>query len=144
MMNKLTDVIGRFFKDEKSVKDVLNFIITLIIILSAGLLIANVFFESADGADNQIIFDNDSIELDEENLYMSEEQRLSDILSQVRGVGEVKVMLTFGEKENREVVQGVIVVAEGAGNNLVREKIITAAQAAFALPVSRIIVMESK
>ena len=102
------------------------------------------FFESADRADNQIIFDNDSIELDEENLYMSEEQRLSDILSQVRGVGEVKVMLTFGEKENREVVQGVIVVAEGAGNNLVREKIITAAQAAFALPVSRIIVMESK
>ena len=46
MMNKLTDVIGRFFKDEKSVKDVLNFIITLIIILSAGLLIATCFLKA--------------------------------------------------------------------------------------------------
>ena len=43
-MNRLAEMLGKLFKDEKAVRDVLNFIITLVIILAAALLIGNVFF----------------------------------------------------------------------------------------------------
>ena len=143
-MNKLTDMLGKLFKDEKAVKDVLNFIITLVIILATALLIGNVFF-AEDEEQSPVIFDNDSKTIDAENLYMEEEQRMSDILSQVKGVGDVKVMLTYGEDEHGEsTVKGVVVVAQGAGDVITKNKIVTAAQSAFDIPVSRITVLESK
>lgn len=142
-MNRLAEMLGKLFKDEKAVRDVLNFIITLVIILAAALLIGNVFF--AEEEQSPVIFDNDSQAIDAENLYMEEEQRMSDILSEVKGVGDVKVMLTYGEDERGESsVKGVVVVAQGAGDIITKNKIITAAQSAFDIPVSRITVLESK
>ncbi|MBE6020862.1 MAG: hypothetical protein IJC41_02315 [Firmicutes bacterium] len=143
-MNRLAEMLGKLFKDEKAVRDVLNFIITLVIILAAALLIGNVFFAEEE-EQSPVIFDNDSQAIDAENLYMEEEQRMSDILSEVKGVGDVKVMLTYGEDERGESsVKGVVVVAQGAGDIITKNKIITAAQSAFDIPVSRITVLESK
>lgn len=143
-MKKLTEILKVFFKDDRSVKDVFNFIITLIIILAVALLILNVFFEEEEKG-TPIIFDSDSQQIHGENLSLEEEQRLSDILSQVKGVGEVKVLLTYQLDENRETtVKGVIIVAEGAGNAVIKNQIISAAQSAFDIPVSRITVMERK
>lgn len=144
-MNRLAEMLGKLFKDEKAVRDVLNFIITLVIILAAALLIGNVFFAEEEEEQSPVIFDNDSQAIDAENLYMEEEQRMSDILSEVKGVGDVKVMLTYGEDECGESsVKGVVVVAQGAGDIITKNKIITAAQSAFDIPVSRITVLESK
>ncbi|MDO4482116.1 MAG: hypothetical protein Q4C14_05240 [Bacillota bacterium] len=143
-MNKITEILSVFFKDEKTVKDVLNFIVTLVIILAAALLIGNTFFDKDEGSPS-VIFDSDSQEIDEGNLYLDEEQRLSDILSEVKGVGDVKVMLTYCRDENRDdVVKGVIVVAQGAGDTVARNKIVSAAQSVFDIPVSRIAVLESE
>ncbi|MBR6700514.1 MAG: hypothetical protein IKL72_02165 [Firmicutes bacterium] len=144
-MNRLAEMLGKLFKDEKAVRDVLNFIITLVIILAAALLIGNVFFAEEEEEQSLVIFDNDSQAIDAENLYMEEEQRMSDILSEVKGVGDVKVMLTYGEDVRGESsVKGVVVVAQGAGDIITKNKIITAAQSAFDIPVSRITVLESK
>lgn len=144
MINRILDIFKSLFKDDKTVKDVLNFVITLVIIISVALLIGNVFFDNGED-DGKIIFDNDSKAIDEENLYMDEEERLSDILSRVKGVGSVKVMLTFGKDENREeIVKGVLIVAEGVEDNVIKERIINAAQSAFDIPVGRITVLESK
>lgn len=143
-MNRILEILSGFFKDEKSVKDVLNFIITLVIILAAALLIGNTFFDNEESSP-PVIFDRDSQEIDGGNLYLEEEQRLSDILSEVKGVGDVKVMLTYGRDENRDdVVKGVIVVAQGAGDTVAKNKIISAAQSVFDIPVSRITVLESE
>ena len=144
-MNRLAEMLGKLFKDEKAVRDVLNFIITLVIILAAALLIGNIFFAEEEEEQSLVIFDNDSQAIDAENLYMEEEQRMSDILSEVKGVGDVKVMLTYGEDVRGESsVKGVVVVAQGAGDIITKNKIITAAQSAFDIPVSRITVLESK
>lgn len=143
-MNKFMEMLSRFFRDEKSVKDVLNFIITLVIILAAALLIGNTFFAKEESG-SPVIFDRDSQEINGENLYLEEEQRMSDILSEVKGVGDVKVMLTYCEDENRnDAVKGIIVVAQGAGDTVTKNKIITAAQSVFDIPVSRITVLESE
>lgn len=145
-MNRITELISCLFKDEKSVKDVLNFIVTLVIILAAALLIGNVFLNDEEAENNaSIIVDEDSRAIDEETLYLEEEQRMSDILSEVKGVGAVKVMLTYCEDENRgEKVRGIIVVADGAGDTIIRNKIISAAQSVFEIPVSRITVLEGR
>lgn len=144
-MNKMAEIFGKIFKDEKAVRDVLNFIITLVIILAVALLIGSTFFPDKEEEKSSVIFDNDSKAVDPDELYMEEEQRMSDILSQVKGVGDVKVMLTYGENENGEnTVKGVVVVAQGAGEIITKNNIITAARSAFDIPVSRITVLESK
>ncbi|MCH5211836.1 MAG: hypothetical protein J1G06_02365 [Oscillospiraceae bacterium] len=82
-----------------------------------------------------------------------EEERLSEILSQIGGAGRVSVMISYastaekelaGESEGRTyisggdvvvkketypAVRGVIVIADGAGNPEVRQKIMEAAVA---------------
>ncbi len=106
------------------------------------------------------------------------EQKLSEALSQVEGVGKVEVMLTFegtgqkkvekdrsySEGESREEtvyeepssseripyvasetnpkVEGVLVVAEGGGNSLVKQEILEAAQALFGIEPHKIKIMK--
>ena len=147
-MKKLREKIGSFFKSEKAIKDSLNLVISLIIIISVGMLIYNMTVTPKENG--QVIPDRESQTIDEENLYYEDEKRFSDILSQIKGVGDTKVMITYyneevqKKSENGSDVKGVIVVAEGAGNTVVKNDILCAVQAVFDIPANRITVLESK
>ncbi len=71
------------------------------------------------------------------------EGRLEDALCRMRGVGEVKVMVTYDEKnEYGEDIYGVIVIAEGAQDIMVRTQIQSAVQTVLNVDVSKINVFE--
>ena len=69
------------------------------------------------------------------------EQRLENILGQMQGIGKVHVMITYQEETN---VEGVVVVAEGAGNGVVVQKITEVVRALFDVDSHKIKVIESK
>lgn len=80
------------------------------------------------------------------------------ILSEIKGVGTVSVMISFGEdstsqnegilssakKENTSSVQSVLIVADGGGSQVIREKIVRAAKAALGVESHKIEVFERK
>ena len=69
------------------------------------------------------------------------------MLSNIKGVGDVKVMITYEPAEQQQQepsVKGVMIVAKGAGDIVVKNNIMGAAEAVFGLPVNRITVLESK
>lgn len=96
--------------------------------------------------------------------YVGEEERLSEILSQIEGAGRISVMISYettaekelvGESEGRtftfggnavvkrEVyprVRGVIIVADGANNPVVRQELAEAAAAVTGAAANRICV----
>ena len=107
----------------------------------------------------------DSSTLSSSYNYQSETQRLEEILKQIRGVGEVKVMITYdtsGTEETptsvfsdtttinsqttRPEVIGVVIVAENAGDIEVQMDLIRAAQTALGISADRVEVfdMDSK
>ena len=69
------------------------------------------------------------------------EKKLEDILRKMEGVGEVSVMITFHEDET---VEGIVVVAEGAGNAVVVREITGVVQALFDVDSHKIKVIEKK
>ena len=79
------------------------------------------------------------------------ESRLEELLSNVEGVGEVKVMLSVQEKtaefygdEEAPQVEGVVIVAEGVGNSVVERNIQQAVMALFQVDAHRIRIMKMK
>ena len=78
------------------------------------------------------------------------EQRLSNVLSSMEGVGEVEVMITleeqentiFGTSEDTGKVCGVVVVAEGAGNAIVETRILNAVKALFSIEAHKISIIK--
>ena len=69
-----------------------------------------------------------------------EETRLSSILSSVEGAGEVETMIT---KSSGQVV-GVLVIADGANNPLVRLRLLQAASSALGVDSEIVSVMSRK
>lgn len=69
------------------------------------------------------------------------EKRLENILSQMQGIENVHVMITYQDKT---IVQGVVVVAEGATNGVVVQKITDVVRALFDVDSHKIKVIESK
>lgn len=69
------------------------------------------------------------------------ESALCSILSEIKGVGAVKVLVEYGEKST---VCGVIVTAEGAGNPIVKNDIIKGVSTLYDIPVSSVMVFEKK
>jgi stage III sporulation protein AG len=74
---------------------------------------------------------------DAEAEDQSIEAELADILSCMEGVGKVKVMITWKGEEGSEV-EGVFVVAEGAGNAAVCADILSAVQSLFSIEAHKI------
>lgn len=68
------------------------------------------------------------------------EKRLESILSEMEGVGEVRVMVTFQEDD---VVEGVAVIADGGENPVVVQNIIEVVQALFHVESHKIKVIKS-
>lgn len=91
-------------------------------------------------------------------LYQYErklEERLTDILTQIDGVGNIKVMVTLDTSEENEYgktkdvllsvkapsVRGVIVVCDGGDNIIVKEKVTSAVSGVFGISTTRVSVI---
>lgn len=113
-------------KDPKA-KDLVIKIVALVIILSVALLSFDVFTQNKDGR-KQIIDDDGGTEA-----------ALCSILMDIKGVGDVDVMLQYNEERQ---ISGAIVTAEGAGDPVVRNNLVNAVRAVFNIPVSSVMVFE--
>lgn len=107
---------------ERLIKTAAVFIIVAVVFLSF-----DVFTQSRDG--RRQIIDEDG----------GTESELCNILSDINGVGNVDVMLQYGEDER---ISGVIVTAEGAGDPVVKNNLIKAVMAVFDIPASNVEVFE--
>lgn len=107
---------------DKSIK-----IIAFLIIAAVILLSFDVFTQSKDGR-RQIVDDDGGVEAE-----------LCSILSDIDGVGEVDVMLQYGEDEQ---ITGAIVTAQGAGDPVVKNNVINAVMALFNISASSVEVFE--
>ncbi len=118
-----TDLKGMFEKI-KGIKNIK--IIALVFIIAIALIIySNVV---ASDKDEKQSFQND------------EETRLASILSSVDGAGDVETMIT---KSSGQIV-GVLVIATGANNPLVRLRLLNAASSALGIDSETVSVMSRK
>lgn len=88
----------------------------------------------------------------EETSKTELEAKLEDLLSQVEGVGKVRVMLMTGESKDSQgfyssgetKVTGVLVAAEGADNSVTVQNIQQGVMALFQIEAHKIKVMKMK
>lgn len=74
-----------------------------------------------------------------EQHVLEEEIRLKNILEQMEGVGEAKIMITYRDSKT---VEGVVVIADGAGNPSIAKQITDVIQALFDVDSHRIKVIK--
>ena len=92
------------------------------------------------------------MQIEEQESQDDLENRLSQVLSSMEGVGRAKVMITtedaeesvFTTKAARQKVCGVVVVAEGAGKASVDAKIMEAVKALFSIDVHKISIVKMR
>lgn len=142
-------------KNDKYVKELLYKLIAVLFVAAIALLLFDVLSQSKDGRRQIVDMDGGSeyTSVKAETLATNEERRLEEILSEIKGVGAAKVMITYqerdnsaslysSEKVNSPKVEGVIVTAEGANEIIVRSSIIDAVSALFDIPAANVMVFE--
>ena len=137
-------IIDKIFKDKKST-------CVIYILLTVGILLLV-------GGKTQVHTQIPPVEETAQSPYSSA-SRMEEILSEIDGVGQVRVMIFFSsEKEapssgdvlgaskeqGKEKAQSVVIVADGAGNAAVREKIVRAVKSALGVEAHKIEVFERK
>lgn len=123
-VEKVKSDLKGMFEKIKGIKNIK--IIALVFIIAIALIIySNVV---ASDKDEKQSFQND------------EETRLASILSSVEGAGEVETMIT---KSSGQIV-GVLVIATGANNPLVRLRLLNAASSALGIDSETVSVMSRK
>ena len=196
IIKTIREIVDKLTKGNK--KEILNFLISLVIILAMLLFLYNTIFKEKDIDKKNASFVNGDMNKateynEEERVLQDDEARLEYILSKINGVGEVHVMITYetgkeivpavdiqeniqtkeektqnGQiiydtskdssqnivtvnnsdmlvlKEIKPKVKGVIIVAEGADNLVIKNDIINATSAVFNIMVDKIVVFESK
>lgn len=141
-------------KNDKYVKDLLVKLLTILFVAVIALLLFDVLTQSKDGR-RQIVDMDGGTEYTEETAMATEEEiRLEEILSQMKGVGDTNVMITYQNVEetdtvftsesnrNDRKVEGVIVASEGAGDIIIKSNIIDAVATVFDIPASNVVVFE--
>ncbi|MGN0577970.1 MAG: hypothetical protein ACI4J4_05070 [Ruminiclostridium sp.] len=142
---RLKDV-GEIIKSDKSVKIILAAGAALMLIIAFG-----GFFSSSTKTEEA---GYSRAELAEYEAAL--EKRLSDILSEINGIGKTEVMITLDGAEQTEYgkskdmlisvkapqVRGVIVVCDGGDNIAVKEKVINAVSGVFGISTTRISVIK--
>lgn len=143
-------------KNDKYVKDLLIKLVTVLFIAAMLLLLFDVVTKSRDGRRQIVDMDGGSeITQTQASAATSEERRLEQILSEIKGVGNTRVMITYQQEEtltssvfsnessNRSPkVEGVIVTCEGADNIIVKTNVINAVAAVFNIPATSVMVFE--
>lgn len=115
------------FEKSGMTKDTIIKIIIALIIASVVLLTLSIL---TDGQDSRKMISDDN---------GSTEETLCNILSEIKGVGEVNVMLQYNEKDK---VKGVIVTAQGAEDPVVRNNVVKGVSTVFDIPGSSVMVFE--
>ena len=141
-------------KNDKYVKDLLVKLLTILFVAVIALLLFDVLTQSKDGR-RQIVDMDGGTEYTEETAMATEEEiRLEEILSQMKGVGDTNVMITYQNVEDTDTVftsesnrndrkvEGVIVASEGAGDIIIKSNIIDAVATVFNIPASNVVVFE--
>lgn len=141
-------------KNDKYVKDLLIKLLTILFVAAIALLLFDVLTQSKDGRRQIVDMDGGTEYTEETALATEEEIRLEKILSQMKGVGDTNVMITYQKVEEKDTVfssekdkidrkvEGVIVASEGAGNIIVKTNIIDAVATVFNIPASNVMVFE--
>ena len=196
-LKTIREIFDKATKGNKK-KEILNFLISLVIVLAMLLFFYNTIFKETDTDRKNASFVNGDINRttehnEKETVLEDDEERLEYILSKINGVGEVHVMITYDTgreivpavdiqeniqtkeqksengqiiydtskdssqnivtvndsdmlvlKEIRPKVKGVIIVAEGADDLVIKNDIINATSAVFNILVDKIVVFESK
>lgn len=110
-------------------KDSMMKLMTVLIVAAIVFLSLSILTDNDDS--RKLISDNNG----------ATESSLCSILSEIKGVGAVKVLVEYGEKST---VCGVIVTAEGAGDPVVKNDIIKGVSTLYDIPVSSVMVFEKK
>ncbi len=121
-------MFDKFFKEGKS-KDIILKLITVAVIAAVLLVAFDVITQDRDS--RRQIIDEDG----------GSEMTLSEILTDIDGVGEVDVMIRQGEEHD---ISGVIITAEGAGDPVIKENITWAVAAVYNIPASNVVVFEKR
>lgn len=121
-------MFDKFFKEGKS-KDIILKLITVAVIAAVLLVAFDVITQDRDS--RRQIIDEDG----------GSEMTLSEILTDIDGVGEVDVMIRQGEEHD---ISGVIITAEGAGDPVIRDNITRAVAAVYNIPASNVVVFEKR
>jgi len=115
------------FEKPKITKDTIVKIISVMIVASVFLLTMSILTDDNDGR-KQVTDDNGATE-----------GALCTFLSEIKGVGEVSVMMQYN---NENSVSGVIVTAQGASDPVVKNDIAKGVATLFDIPVSSVMVFE--
>lgn len=139
-------------KNDKYLKDLLIKLVTVLFVAAIALLLFDVLTQSKDGRRQIVDMDGGTEYIEETALANEDEIRLKAILSQMKGVGDTEVMITYKTIEDKNMVfsgnnavrkvEGVIVASEGAGDIITKNNIINAVATVFNIPVSNIMVFE--
>lgn len=121
-------MFDKFFKEGKS-KDIIIKLITIAVIAAVLLVAFDVLTQDRDSR-RQIIDEDGGCEM-----------TLSEILTDIDGVGAVDVMIRQGEDN---AISGVIITAEGAGDPVIRDNITRAVAAVYNIPASNVVVFEKR
>lgn len=121
-------MFDKFFKEGKS-KDIIIKLITIAVIAAVLLVAFDVLTQDRDS--RRQIIDEDGVS----------EMTLSEILTDIDGVGAVDVMIRQGEDN---AISGVIITAEGAGDPVIRDNITRAVAAVYNIPASNVVVFEKR
>ena len=109
-----------------------------VILLLVGLLLVVIAIPAKPSHETDTSFEV----ADESNVAASEmEKRLSNILSQMQGIGNVSVMMTYQDESK---VSGVVIVTENGQNPVVVKQITEVVRALFDVDAHKIKVIESK
>ena len=117
------------FKMSPELKDMLMRALVCAVVIAVGFLAVDAFTQGRDGR-RQIVDDDGA-----------SETALIEILSDIKGAGDVDVMVKYDDGGG---VTGVIVTASGAGSVVVRNNLTNAVSAVFNIPVSNVMVFEKE
>ena len=112
---------------EKTGKETWMKLISVLLALSAAIMVLSIFSSDSDG--RRQIVDGDG----------GREEQLCAVLSSIEGAGQVEVMVEY---DSRSKVTGVIVLAEGAASPVVANKLTNGVATLYSIPVSSVIVFE--
>lgn len=75
------------------------------------------------------------------NVNNNAEEKFIQVIKNVQGVGDVEIMVNYGDDGK---VNGAVIVAEGAGNSIIKKQITDAASTAFGVSSYKIQVLSYK
>ncbi len=137
--------IGKIFEKDKKY--------TLIIIAGAAIILLLALIPSGSGKNENVgVLSGEELSKYERTL----ESRLTEILSEIENIGEIKVMVSLDASARTEYgknadmllemkmpeVRGVIVVCSGGDDIIVCEKVVRAVTGVFAISSTRVSVMK--